>query len=142
MRTIHPSRTILVERILIAWALLATAAYFVQKAAVNYTFDYSFLSDPVYESRFEGVLRMLPNLGKAFYITDPANDRPSDSALHRELLARYCLAPYLSPNADCRFQIADLHYPVDLQQWAQDYHLEMVRSFQDGVALFKKKDPP
>ena len=142
MRKSHPSRTILVERILIAWALLAAAAYFVQKAAVNYTFDYSFLSDPTYESRFEGVLRMLPGLGKAFYIADPADDRSSDSALHRELLARYCLAPYLSPDAGCQFQIADLHHPVDLRQWARNYHLELVRNFQDGVALFKKKDSP
>jgi hypothetical protein len=142
MLKFHPSRTLLVERIILAFALAATAAYFVQKATVNYTFDYGFLSRPVYESRFEDLVQMLPAIGKAFYIPDPAADRSSEIALNRELMAKYCLAPYLSHDADSPFQIADFHRPVDLQQWAQDHHLELIRNFQDGIALFRKKGSP
>jgi hypothetical protein len=142
MQKIRPSKKILIERIVIAWALLATAAYFVQKATANYTFDYGFLSCPAYESRFEGLDRMLPALGKVFYVADPMADRSTEIDLNRELLARYCLAPYLSPDADLLYQVTDFHHPIDLQQWAQDHQLVLVRNFQDGVALFRKKDYP
>jgi hypothetical protein len=139
MRKNHPSKTVLVERVIIAWALLATAAYFVQKATVNYTFDYSFLSHPAYESRFEDLAQTLPALGKAYYIADPEADRSSETALIRELLARYCLAPYLSPDAESPFQVSDFHHPIDMQQWAQAHHMDLVRDFENGVALLKKK---
>lgn len=142
MLKIHPSKTILVEKILIALALLATAAYFVQKATVNYTFDYGFLSRPPYESRFEDLVQMLPTLGKASYIPDPMADRSAETTLNRELLARYCLAPYLSHDTDAPYQVIDFHRPVDLQQWAQDHHLDLIRDFQDGIALFRKKEVP
>lgn len=142
MRKNQHLKTILVERLIIAWAVLVTAGYCVQKATVNYTFDYSFLARPAYESRFEGLAHSLPALGKACYIPDPMADQSSEIALNRELLAKYFLAPYLSPNADAPFQVSDFHHPVDLQQWAQDHHLELLRNFRDGVALFKKKGIP
>ena len=142
MQKLHPSKSILIERIVIIWALLATAAYFVQKATANYTFDYGFLSRPAYESRFEGLVQMLPALGKVFYIADPMADRSTEIDLNRELLACYCLAPYLSPEVDSLFQVSDFHHPIDLRQWAQDHQLDLIRDFQNGVALLKKKDPP
>jgi hypothetical protein len=142
MKKNHPPRAILVEMIIIAWALLATAAYFVQKATVNYTFDYSFLSRPVYESRFEGPAQMLPALSKAFYIADPVADRSSEEVLNRELLAHYCLTPFLTTDAGAPFQVADFHHPVDLHQWSKDHDLELIRDFQGGVALFAKKGIP
>lgn len=142
MQKKRPSGTILVEKIIIAWALLATAAYFVQKATVDYTFDYGFLSCPAYESRFEGLVQMLPVLGKAFYVADPAADSSAEDALNRKLLAKYCLTPYLSADADSAFQVFDFRHPTDLRLWAQDRHLELIRDFQDGVALFRKKGLP
>lgn len=139
MRKVHPSKTILVERIIIAWALLATAAYFVQKATVDYTFDYRFLSRPPSECRFEDIVQILPAIGKAFYIADAETDRSSEVALNRELLARYCLAPYLSPDADAPFQVADFHHRMDMQQWAWEHQMDLFRDFGNGVALLKKK---
>ena len=142
MLKFHPSQSILVERIIISLAVLATAAYFVQKATVNYTFDYGILTRPAYESRFEDLVQMLPTLGKAYYIPDPAADPSSENALNRELLAKYCLAPYLSLDAETPFQVIDFHHPVDMEQWAQGHHLVLIRNFQDGIALFKKKGLP
>ncbi len=48
-----------IEKIIILWALLASIAYFVQKATVNYTFDYGFVKgDEVtqYEKRFGEIM--------------------------------------------------------------------------------------
>ena len=136
------SQSILVERIIIALALLATVAYFVQKATVNYTFDYRFLSRPAYESRFDKLVQLLPSLGKVYYIPDPVADRSSEIALNRELLAKYFLTPHLSHDADSHFQVADFHHPVDLEQWAQEHHLVLIRDFQDGIVLFKNAGFP
>jgi hypothetical protein len=136
----HPSKTILVERIIIAWALLATVAYCVQKATVNYTFNYGFLSRPATESRYEDLALTLPNIGKAFYIADPVADQSAEAELNRNLLAKYFLAPYLTPDADAPYEVTDLHHPVDLQQWAKDHQRYIIRDFQNGVALLKKKD--
>jgi hypothetical protein len=140
MVRIPPSKTILVERIIIVWALLATVAYCGQKATVDYTFDYSFLSRPATESRYEGLAQTLPNIGKAFYIADPVTGQSAEAALNRDLLARYFLAPYLTPNADTPYEVTDFHRPVDLQQWAEDHQRCLIRDFKNGVALFKKKD--
>jgi hypothetical protein len=142
MQKKHPPKAILVEMIIIAWAFLATTAYFVQKATVNYTFDYGFLSRPVYESRFEGLVQMLPTMGKAFYIADPEADGSSEEALNRKLLAHYCLTPFLSTDADAPLQVADLQHPIDPKQWAKDRDLELIRDFRGGVALFRKKGLP
>jgi hypothetical protein len=142
MRKIHASKSIWVERIIIIWALLATTAYFVQKVTVDYTFDYSFLARPAFETRYEGLVQMLPALGKAVYIPDPMADPASESTLINELLARYCLAPYLSPDDDSPFRVSDFHHPVGLRQWAQRHHLILIRDFQNGVALFRNKGLP
>ena len=138
MHKTRAGKTILIERIIIAWAILATAAYCVQKATVNYSFDYDFLSHPAYEHRFEGLSQTLSKIGKAFYVTDPMPNQYSELALNRKLLANYCLAPYLSSDIDSQYLVTDFHHPIDLQQWAQDHQLELIRDYQDGVALFKK----
>ena len=153
MRPNSPSKILLVEKLIITWAILATAAYFVQKASVNYTFDYSFFVRPALENRFEGVLTMLPAIGKAFYVPDPeagpsqeaAQSRgvlwaaSQEAALERQLLAKYFLAPYLTTDSGCPYQVTDFSRPVDLQQWAQDHKVDLIRDFQNGVALFKRK---
>ena len=138
MNKTRSEKTILIERIIIAWAILATVAYFVQKATVNYSFDYDFLSHPLYEQRFKGLSQTLSKIGKAFYITDPIPEQYSELALNRKLLAKYCLAPYLSSDIDSQYLVTDFHHPIDLKQWAPDHKLELVHDYQDGVALFKK----
>jgi hypothetical protein len=142
MQNTNPSKTILLERIIIAWALLAATAYCVQKATVNYAFDYGFLSRPAREYRYAGLAQALPPIGKAFYNADPMTGQSAEAALDRELLARYLLAPYLSPDADSPFQVTDFHHPVDLHQWARNHHMDLIQNFQNGVALLKKKDSP
>ena len=141
MHQVHPPLINLLEKIIIAWALFAITAYFVQKATFNYTFDYKFIFHSAYEDRFEGVLKALPAIGKAYYVSDFTMTPSSKTAQKYERLAKYFLAPYLSDNPDLPYYITNFHNEIDLQQWAQARQLILVKDFHNGVALFKKKDP-
>ncbi len=125
-----------IEKLLVIWAVLAVAAYFVQKATANYTFDYGFLLEPKYEERCKGALELLPPGEKIEYLTDPPG--VFDRALYeqRRRWASYLLTPFLNIG---RYVISDFHRPTDLNQTAKDQQLILLRDFGNGVALFKRK---
>jgi len=128
-----------IEKLLIGWAVLATAVYFVQKATVNFTFDYGFLFKPKYEERFKGALQLLPPGEKMEYLTDPPGVSDPELYAQRRRWANYLLAPFLNHG---RYVISDFHSPTDLNQIAKDRQLILVKDFGNGVALFKRKTLP
>ena len=125
-----------IEKFLVLWAVLAVTVYFVQKATVNYTFDYGFLLEPKYEERFKGALELLPPGEKIEYLTDPPGIFDQELYEQRRRWASYLLTPFLNKG---RYVISDFHRPTDLNQTARDRQLILLKDFGNGVALFKRK---
>ena len=125
------------EILLIVWAVMAVLVYFVQKATVEYTFDYGFLFEPKYEERFKGALQLLPPGEKIEYITDPPGFFGKEKYLQRQRWAQYLLTPYLN---EARYVLSDFHSPTDLHEIAEDRQLLLIKDFGNGVGLFKHGD--
>lgn len=125
------------EILLILWAIIAASAYFVQKASVEYTFDYGFIFEPKYESRFKGAIPFLPPGEKIELITDPPGAVDKASYLQRQRLAKYLLTPYLNQG---KYVISDFHSTTNLHEIAEDRKLLLVKDFGNGVGLFVRRE--
>ena len=129
-------------KVIIFYAFVASFAYFIQKATVNYTFDYGFVNTNEvsrYASRFLEVKKFLPSLQRVGYIADKRGNLSVTDRARRMTLTQYILAPYVSySGANCRFFLSDFHSPIDLQQYAVKNNLTLIKDFGDGVALFEK----
>ena len=130
-------------KVIIIYAFGASLAYFIQKATVNYTFDYGFFtSNEVsrYADRFLEVKKVLPSFQKVGYIVDETGNFSNTDKTRKMTLAQYILAPYMYYSCDdCRFYMSDFHTPIDPQQIAMQNNFELMKDFGNGVALFKKR---
>ena len=128
--------------VIIFYASVASIAYFIQKATINYTFDYGVISNNEvsrYASRFLEVKKMLPSIQRVGYIDDKRGNLSFTDQSRRMTLTQYILAPYVSySGANCRFFLSDFHSPINLQQYAVKNNLTLIKDFGDGVALFEK----
>jgi hypothetical protein len=124
------------EKVIMIWALVACIGYFVQKAAADYTFDYAFLTTPMYETRFHAVLAQ-PPAARFGYLTEDFAQLDADTLHNKIPLARYLLAPYIT-GGNQQYYVGDFHRPVDLGGYARQTGLILIKDYGNGVALFKK----
>ena len=123
--------------LLILWAAIAVFAYFVQKASVEYAFDYQFLFEPKYERSFRDAIKFLPPGEKIERITDPPGAVGNETHSERQRLAQYLLTPYLNQG---RYVLSDFHGTKNLHEIAEARKLILIKDFGNGVGLFMRRN--